>query len=82
MNINFNDPRIRTHQIDLNDGPDRQGNITIYFLGEVPVGVSWYEWSLDYKKFIKELEKAIPFTFRLINDDGGNGHYSADIEII
>lgn len=75
------DPRIRTVDLSFNGGPGKEGSATITFLDNEPIYLNWYIWDLNYDYLVHQVEKELGSKINLSNMSGGNGHYSADLEI-
>lgn len=73
---------ITTRDIEWRGGPGDQGSATVFYERGVPRHVAWFVWSLSEESFVARLEADFGRKFRLTNHAGGNGHYSADIEIL
>lgn len=82
MNLPSDNSRISVKSLSFNDGPGKQGDVTIYFLDGVPVFLNWYEWDLDDDWMISQIEKELNSKIKLSNLSGGNGRFSADLELI
>lgn len=80
--IQVDDPRITRKDLSFNDGPGKQGDATITFLDGIPVYLNWYIWDLDREWMFQQVEKELGKKFKLTNYGGGNGHESAELEVI
>jgi len=70
---------ITTRSFDYR-GEDNEWNGTIFFEKDVPVRVAFYVWSATEEKMHESLSQDLGFAVRLVRWQGGNGHYTADIE--
>ena len=76
------DPRISRKDLNFRGGKGKEGSATITFLDGVPVFLNWYIWDLDGAWMISQVEEELGGKIRLFNHSGGNGHESADLELL
>jgi hypothetical protein len=76
------DPRISIKDLSFNEGKGKEGSVTITFLDGVPVYLNWYIWDLDHNWMVEQVEKELGKKIILSNHCGGNGHCSADLELV
>lgn len=76
------DPRVKRIDLDFKEGKGKEGSATITFLDDVPVYLNWYIWSLNHEWMVEQIEKTLGKKIKLSNFSGGNGHESADLEIV
>jgi hypothetical protein len=75
-------PRITRKDLDFRGGKGKEGSATITFLDGEPVALNWYIWDLDTGWMIEQVEKELGGKVILSNYSGGNGHCSADLELV
>jgi len=76
------DPRITRKDLDFRGGKGKEGSATITFLDGAPVYLNWYVWDLDRKWMFEQVEKELGSKIKLSNFSGGNGHESAELELV
>jgi hypothetical protein len=76
------DPRISRKDLDFRGGKGKEGSATITFLDGVPVYLNWYIWDLNEDWMVEQVETELGGKIMLTNICGGNGHVSADLELV
>ena len=76
------DPRITIKDLNFNEGKGKDGSATITFLDGEPVYLNWYIWDLDHNWMVEQIEKELGGKIILSNWGGGNGHNSADLQLV
>lgn len=76
------DPRITRKDLEFKGGKGKDGSATITYLDGEPVYLNWYNWDLNTKWMFKQVEKELGKKFKLSNWGGGNGHESAELEML
>lgn len=76
------DPRITYKDLTFKGGKGKEGSATIVFLDNIPFQLNCYIWDLDLDYMHGEVEKIIGSKIKFVNNSGGNGHMSWDIELI
>ncbi len=76
------DPRITRKDFEFNGPPGQQGSATLTYLDGVPIYLNWYIWDLDLDWMQTQVEAYLGQKIILYNMNGGNGHESADLELV
>ena len=68
-------------ELSFKEGRGKEGMATVYLKNDEPLIVDWYEWDLDRDWFLEQLCEELGCRIKLINTQGGNGHYQAVIQV-